>query len=526
MSVFLCVVAMPFAFETYTLDPRVHELRCSGARIPVEPQVFDLLQKLIECRDRLVTKDELIEAIWNGRAVTDAAIASRIRLARQAIGDDGTEQRFIRTVHGIGFRFVAPVTETVSVTSAQEVDQDLESPEPSTRPSIAVLPFEALLAVHKTIIADAIPHDLIQALSRLRWLFVTSRLSSFRFRGPNLDVQDTGRQLGVRYCLTGTVERHLGNMVLSVELTDTLSGEMVWGETFQFPVDDIHDIRANIVGQVVSALEVQIPSHEANRARLNATNNLDAWSSYHLGLQHVYRFNQRDTQSAKIHFEGALAQDPDFARAHAGLSFAHFQDAFVKYRSNAAEAAELARRHAERAVELDPVDPFANLTMGRYFWLRGELDRSADWLERVKHLSPNHAQAIYSKAWVDALAGRSEDALSAINLAVQLSPFDPLLYAMFGVRALSHIGRGDPGLAAYWGEKAAVSPGAHYLIGMIAVVGHAMNGDDVRAREWSERVRRKAPYAKGRNFLEAFPFESDDIRQMIEKLLRTHGFSN
>ncbi len=457
--------------------------------------------------------------------MSDATIASRIRLARQALGDSGTEQRYIRTVHGVGFRFVAAVTETLSAKASTKLPEStLDKADVPRRPSIAVLPFQTFDPGKWTIIAEAIPHDLIQALSKLRWILVIARPSSFRFRGSNVDIQNVGRQLGVRYCLTGMIEQRIAEISLKVELSDTRSGEMVWGETFSFQADKVHEVRESIIGQVVAALEIQIPSHEAHCARLNAPENLDAWSLYHLGLQCVYRFNRNENDAAKALFQRAVERDPSFARAHAGLSFAFFQDAFVKYENNSDDAAEKARRHAERAIELDPIDPFANLTMGRYFWLKGELDSSVGWLERVRHLSPNHAQAIYSKSWVDAMAGRPQSAIEGVNLCMQLSPFDPMQYAMLGVRALSNIVRGDAENAVYWAEKAALSPGAHFLVDMTAVIAHAMNVDNSKASYWAKRVFERAPNVRASYFLDAFPFQDDDVRANVQKLLHEYKF--
>src|SRR4029077_8729266 len=139
----------------------------------------------------------------------------------------------------------------------------------------------------------------------------------------------------------------------------------------------------------LTALEIQIPIHEANLARIGAPENLDAWSNYHLGVQHMYRFNRVDNAAATARFHKAIALDPYFARAHAGLSFIHFQTAFMGYTDDIAGENGRARRSAERAVELDPVDPFVNFTMGRTYWLEGDLESSLGWLERSTTISPH-----------------------------------------------------------------------------------------------------------------------------------------
>jgi DNA-binding winged helix-turn-helix (wHTH) protein len=172
-------------FNDCELDIAKVELRANGVPVAVEPQVFALLKFLVENRARVVTKDDIIAGVWGGRIVSDAAIASRIKSARQAIGDDGSKQSTIRTVRNVGFSFVAEVDAPVAATASGEPQAQARADDgDSTRPSIAVLPFRLVgIADPRIPIADALPSDLIAELSRLRWLFVIARGSSFRFRG-------------------------------------------------------------------------------------------------------------------------------------------------------------------------------------------------------------------------------------------------------------------------------------------------------------------------------------------------------
>jgi DNA-binding winged helix-turn-helix (wHTH) protein len=214
-------VAMIYRFHRYELDTERFELRCDGVAQPVEPQVFALLELLVANRDRLVSKDEINTRVWAGRVVSEAVLSSRIRSVRKAIGDDGSAQRRIRTVHNRGFRFVAePVTEVRA--AALEVPapvRPLDAAGGSGRPSIAVLPFEALGADPRhDLLAEAVAHDLIVELSRLRWLFVIARGSSFRFRGAGLDLGEVATRLGLRYSLTCSHAIHGQRCVVSGEL--------------------------------------------------------------------------------------------------------------------------------------------------------------------------------------------------------------------------------------------------------------------------------------------------------------------
>lgn len=501
-------------FASCELDTERRELRRSGKLVPVEPQVFALLQFLIENRDRVVSKDEIVACIWNGRIISDAAIASRIKSVRAAIGDDGRAQGFIRTVHKSGFRFVADTAIALQPELA-------ESPEPSVRPSLAVLPFERLgMREGYEAVCEALPHDLIVALSRLRWLFVIARGSSFRFQAE--EIEEARKALNVRYCLTGTVEVSNTSLRIGVELSDAESG-IVWSETYRGEVDAVHEICDAIVRAVVNALELQIPRNEAARSAQKQPENLDAWSAYHLGLHHMYQFNREGNARAQALFERAIALEPGFARAQAGLSFTHFENAFLRFADDQTIAAALAEHHAEKGIERDPLDPFCNLVMGRVSWLRGDLEASLPWLDRAILLNPNYAQAKYSRAWSESLLGHGQDGLADSDAARELSPLDPLLYGMLGVRALSHIELGQPSDAALWGDRAARAPRAHALIEMIAVVAHSLNGDEVKARAWLQSATRRHPGLDAAIFLRTFPFRNEHTRQEIRAALARLG---
>ncbi len=508
---------MIYLFDAFELDRTKVELRHGGEVVAVEPQVFALLLLLVENRDRLVTRDEIIEKVWDGRIVSDSALDSRVKSARRALGDDGKAQRFVRTIHGQGFRFVAEVRESAG--------EAVEAPALETaKPSIAVLPFRLVGdAGPYAAIADGLADELIAELSRMRWIFVIARGSSFRFRSPAPDPAEIGRLLGVRYCLSGTVELSGAKLMVTVQLTDTRDSGVVWADRFVSGLADLHETRSMILARVVAALELQIPLNEARAARLVAPENLDAWSAYHLGLQHMFRFNRADNAEAGRLFERAIREDSQFSRAHAGLSFVHFQNAFLRYSADLDAEVGLARRHAARSVELDPFDPFANLTMGRSFWLDGQLDAGFSWVERATAISPNYAQGVYARAWTHALSGRGPEGRADADTAMSLSPLDPLYYAMAATRALSHVVSGEETQAAIWSERAARSPGAHVLIAVIAIACHSLSGDHARAAAWAANVRERSDANVGEAFFRSFPFADVTVRERVAAALSRFG---
>jgi TolB-like protein len=526
---------MIYSFGQFELDLATVELRAGGKVVRLEPQVFALLALLVENSERLVSREEIIEKVWDGRIVSDAAVASRVKSARQTLGDDGRSQQFIKTIHGRGYRFVAQARASRSAAAAVEAPSEDETGDalhdlvrrlaPMSRPSLAVLPFRFIGSDERyAALAAALPDELITDLARLRWLFVIARGSSFRLRALDADFGEIGRLLRVRYCLWGTLEVSDRRLTVIVELVDTSNEGVVWADRVSGRTDDVHAMREQIRSEVLSALEIRIPMYEADLARGTAIENLDAWSAYHLGLQHLYRFNRVDNTAAADLFQRAIALDPTFARAHAGLSFVHFQSAFMHYTDDLVGAIGRARRFAERGLELDALEPFVNFTMGRTYWLEGDLDTSLGWLERATEISPHYAQGIYARAWTEALAGRALDGRRHVDLAMRLSPLDPLHYAMLATRAFTHMVLGEDAEAAHWAECGARSPGAHVLIAMIAAAAHALNGNSARAAFWAANVRERNAALTREGFSRAFPMKPDAMRERVQQALVQVGF--
>lgn len=211
--------------------------------------------------------------------------------------------------------------------------------------------------------------------------------------------------------------------------------------------------------------EAWIETTECRRARLLPPNGLDAWEAYHRGLWHMYKFNGSDNREAEQFFRQALGLDPTFARAYAGLSFTHFQNAFLELTPDRARQIELALESVSRSVDADVRDPGAHWALGRALWLGGEQKASFGSLE----LSPNFALGHYTLGFVHSQSGDPRTAIEATTTARKLSPFDPLQFAMLASRALAHVRLGEFEEAADWASRATSRPNAHVHI---LAVGH------------------------------------------------------
>ena len=430
---------MRYRFDRFELDTKHFSLSADGIDIHVEPLVFDLLHFFVEHAGQVVTREAIIEHVWQGRFVSDATVSSCIKSARKALGDSGEHQSFIRTIRGRGFQFVASIESMpVSVEPATEV-RETQQAQPAVGtpfrglapPSIAVLPLFPLSDEPQlALLGDALAQEVIIELSRLHWLLVIARGSSFKFRGQDIDLPQAGAILGVDYLLTGTIMHRSRICVIAVELCRARDGQLIWAERFTTPVDEIMHMQSTLAGEIVGALEPRIQYSEALQAAKVPTEQLDAWAAYHRGLWHMFRFHSFDNRQATMLFEHAVKIDPGFARAHAGLSFTHFQNAFLGFSSDIESEKRQTRASAVKSMELDPLDPFVNLTMGRSEWLLGNLEAGLPWMERSIALSPNYALAMYNSALLGTLLGEGECNEARVAKAISLSPIDPMNYAM------------------------------------------------------------------------------------------------
>ena len=279
---------MRFLFEDYALDTDRRELHRATDVIAVTPQVFDLLDYLIRNRERVVSKDDLINAVWNGRIVSDAALTTRVNAARIAIGDTGEKQRLIKTLPRKGFRFVGTVREAQRpavepVSSAAHSGDTKPTPNSAPRLSIVVLPFANLSGdPEQDYFVDGVTESLTTDLSRIRGSFVIGRHTAFTFKGKAVDLKQFGRELNVRYVLEGSVQRSGNRLRVNVQLVDAESGNHLWAERFDKPIADLFDMQDEIVSRLANALDAQLIEAEARRAERSL--HPDAMDLYFQGM--------------------------------------------------------------------------------------------------------------------------------------------------------------------------------------------------------------------------------------------------
>lgn len=395
----------------------------------------------------------------------------------------------------------------------------------SRRASIAVMPFTDLSADAATRggAADALAYDVTSRLAKLRSLFVIAQGSTFALREKGVGPEEAGRMLNVDYVVGGSVRRHQRKLQVSAELVETRTARIIWAETYDEKAGDALDLLDEIGNRIVAAVAHEIEMVERNRAILKPPASLDAWEAHHRGLWHMYRFNRADNERARQFFAQATELDPTYARAYAGLSFAHFQNAFLGWKKAGPEI-ERAFEAAGKGLMVDDRDPAAHWAMGRALWLRGEPEQAVQELERAVDLSPNYASAHYTLSFVHAQSGDPRAAISFTDHARLLSPFDPLLFAMLGSRAMALARLGEHEEAAEWAIKAAARPNAHQHIMAIAGICLGLAGRTKDAETYVARIRARVPDYRIADFLASFRC-TPDAAEVFTRGARQVGIS-
>jgi TolB-like protein/tetratricopeptide (TPR) repeat protein len=515
-----------YLFENYAFDTDRRELRRGVELVAIPPQVFDLLDYLICNREHVVSKDDLIEAIWKGRIVSETALTTRLNAARSAIGDTGEEQRLIKTLPRKGFRFVGAVRETQGPAGASVADP-VEPPKLALtlpdKPSIAILPFANLSSdPEQEYFADGMVEDIITALSRFKSLFVIARNSSFTYKGRAVDVKQISRELGVRYVLEGSVQKAADRVRITGQLVDASNGVHIWAERFDGGLSDIFDLQDQVTESVVGAIAPAVEKAEIERARRKPTESLDAYALYLHGLARFYQFGSRQTNGEALRlFNSATELDPDFASAYGRAASCHVIAKINGWFSGAANEIAEVKRFAQRAVELGKDDAFA-LAVGGYalVYVVRDLEAGAGLIDRALVLNSNLAEAWLYGGWVKNWLGEPETAIERFARAIRLNPVDPRMNHMRAGTAFAHFLLGRYDQAASWAASA-LQDNPDFQSGLrIQAASKAMAGQPEQAHEAMARLRQLNPALRVSNLKDVLsPFRrAEDLARYGEGL--------
>lgn len=494
-------------FGSFELDFNRYELRLDGSPVALEPRTFDLIALLAQNRGRTVTRDEILDEVWQGQIVSDAALSSQIRSARKALGDDGRRQAVIATVHGRGFRLRKAVFKTEGAPKIPETTAGRDDP----APCVVVLPFAAPGDDgREALIAGGLTEDLINALSRNRWMRVVSRNSAFVLGRSVEPLEDILQRLRADYGVTGSVRLAGDRVRVMIRLVEMPGLRCIWSERFDRQLRDIFDLEDEVSGLVAPRIASQLGINEQKRAVRLPPSSLGAWELYQLGLSEFHRFTGEGNRRCQNLMRQSLDRAPEFAEPHACLAYAMvLESVYFDGQTDDANLEE-ALRLAKRGTALDDQEADAFFALGEVRLVRGEYAAAIDALETAIALNPCHALSHCGLGDALALDGRAEISIPHFERALELSPNDPFRWAFMSYRSLAHTILGDCEAAVHWARSATLVPNAHYWSHAILISSLARSGDLEAAQGHVPALMRARPgfsceFARARLFFVRIP---------------------
>jgi TolB-like protein len=514
-------------FGTFTLDSGRRELRREDELVAVEPQVFDVLQFLIANRERVVSNDDLIEAVWHGRIVSEATVATRMNAARRAVGDSGERQQLIRTIARKGYRFVGDVQEEDLARdgAAATVRPERVPPELPAKPSIAVLPFSNISGdPEQEYFADGITEDLIIALSQFRSLFVIARNSSFVFKGKAVDAKQIARELGVRYLLEGSVRKSRNRVRITGQLVEAATGMHLWADRFDGELEDIFELQDSVTSSVVGAISPKLEQAEIDRAKRKPAESLDAYDYYLRGMAHLHEGSRTSIDDALHLFNRAIDLDSEFSATYGMAAWCYNLRRWNWWLADPAKEAAETERLARKAVALGRDDAVALCTGGFTLgFVAGEHEFGARCIERALALNPNLADAWYFAGWLSSILGEPDVGIERIERATRLNPIAVFPFSAHGAIAWAHFTAGRYKEATSSARKAMLEQPNFLPLLRIFAASSAMAGHLDEARAAIARVREFTPAFRMSDVKTIAPYRRPEDLERYEEALRKAG---
>jgi TolB-like protein/cytochrome c-type biogenesis protein CcmH/NrfG len=513
---------MQFIFSDHMLDTDRRELSRGPDRVAIEPQVFDLLVYLMENHDRVVSKDDLFAAVWDGRIVSESTLTSRINAARKAIGDSGRDQKLLRTISRKGFRFVGALRSQSAGHessgnaghSADELNEESRSVlSPLDRPAVAVLPFTNMSdEPEQEYFSDGISEDIIIALSKLRWFYVIARNSSFIYKGKAVNIKQVGDELGVGYVVEGSVRREGDRVRISAQLNDVSNGTHLWAERYDRSLADVFAVQDEITQAIVAAIEPQLYAAESFRAQRKAPDNRDAWDLVMRALSHYWRVTRQDNMVAQALLEKAISIDPNYGQALGLLAASHMFSAHMGW-SDMATAIPIGERAALAAIRADSEDSWAHHALASVYLFTRCFDDALAEFELALRLNPSFSPARGYYGVALAYCGRWEEGDLAARQALRLSPRDPFAAIYCGVAAYAQFVGGNYDEAIRMSREALRRRGDFVGAHRVLTASAALAGLNQVAEAALQELRRAQPNVSLAWIASQMPFQRDVDRE-------------
>jgi TolB-like protein/Tfp pilus assembly protein PilF len=486
-------------------------VRLDGREVPLGARAFDVLAHLHAHADRVVSKAELLDAVWSDLTVEEGNLSVQIAALRKAIGREA-----IKTVPGIGYRLTLGASAPVTPAPGPELPQV---------PSLAVLPFANLTGSgERDYLVDGIVTEIISALSRVSGIFVISSTSTFTYKGRTVDLSEVGAELGVRYVLEGSIQAAGDRLRIFTQLVEAETGHTIWQERFDGTAADIFDLQDEVAARVAGALEPRLQHAEALRALSKPTDSLAAYDLCMRAAPLVQKLHAPEALTEGLDIlRRALALDPDYIHAHAQVCYAHTSAFATRWWTF--QQAQAALPNARRVLDSGTDDPLALAYAGHYMAYIGRgYQEGLTALRRAEVLNPNSGTVQMLLGWVYNYLDDSAPAIAHLERAKRLSPLHPHIGVINSGIGNAHAQTGDYETAVRHFEQAMTeypefASNQMMLIGVYWTLGR--KGDAARMAEW---LRRKVPDMTVRTFVETRPHHSESYRDLMVEALRGTGF--
>jgi TolB-like protein len=507
-------------FGRYRLDPRGGLM--SGTRgVRLTPKALALLSYMAGRPNQVIPKEELFAAVWPEVTVGDAALVTCIQELRRALGDDARRPRYIETLHRRGYRFIGKLAARLPAATDEKAPA-LALPD---RPSIAVLPFDNMSEEpDQEYFADGISEDLITGLSRIHWLFVIARNSTFVYKNRAVDIKQVARELGVRYVLEGSVRRAGKRIRISAQLIDATTGGHHWAERYDRELGDIFAVQDEITRNVVAAIEPRLLAAEGIRALSRSSDDLGAWERVARAQTHVWRLTRADYETAIDGLTQAVEAYPDYAPARSRLAFRLLVAAHMGWVDREAGIRK-GREHAIRAVALDDCDSWGQTALGYLAMMERRTEESIAAFRRAVELNPNSATAHGDLGRGLAFAGHDREAIAHAEDAIRLSPMDPDMALFLGGIAVAHYGAGRYAEAVRVSEELLRLRPGFQGAQRLHCASLAQTGRIDEARAYLEIVKREQPQLTIDWIKASVPYQTPQLMARFLEGMRKAGLT-
>jgi adenylate cyclase len=506
-------VAACVRFGSFELRPAERALRQRGELCTIGTRAFDLLQALVERRERVVTKAELLDLAWPGLVVEENNLSVQISSLRRLLGEGA-----ITTVSGRGYQFTL-ACETIDAVDSRPWDG--ASFRLSTRylPRVAVLPFSTGAVADDIYFGDGLTEEIISHLAVNRRLFVIGRTSTLRYRDTTLTAPVIARELNVRYVVNGSVRLHAERLRITAEFVDSDLDRVLWAERFDGARTEVFELQARIARRVTSAIDPCVLESELDQPGGGPTRSFDAYDLVLRGMYYLHREGNHSFEQAGEHFAKAVQLDPHYAQAHAHLSWWYLMNIGEGRASRLSGFRQLALDHARMAIEADARDAWSLAIAGHAIaFLDKDFDIALDLFEQALLANPNCPMAWARSATTLAYLGRGDEAVKRVENALELSPFDQFAFSFCTTRGLAALVLGQHDDAVRWLDKALRSNLRYRAAQRLLIGALALAGNTARARTLAAEFLAAEPQFRVSDFGNWYPLQPPHLNRLLEAL--------